>query len=169
MLSLRFTGLLSTDSWTTTELSKSHYDWRSVSQSVLHDQIFITVWELRSCFWVAPSLTRGRVCLLYMLLVLASANFLGSESLGTHDYILLSQIWGFPFRRLLRLARSWWKIRFRLHTGSTPSHSHIATDGQSVNFGVEPHLGLTTRYFFTVWQLRSYILASVVLRYHPFC
>jgi hypothetical protein len=30
-----------------------------------------------------PSLTRGRVCLLYMLLALASAVFLGSESLGT--------------------------------------------------------------------------------------
>jgi hypothetical protein len=38
----------------------------------------------------APSLTRGRVCLLYMLLVLASVVFLGSESLGTHDHILLS-------------------------------------------------------------------------------
>jgi hypothetical protein len=39
----------------------------------------------------APSLRRGRVYLLYMLLVLASAVFLGSESLGTRDSILLSQ------------------------------------------------------------------------------
>jgi hypothetical protein len=39
-----------------------------------------------------PSLTRARVCLLYMLLALASAVFLGSESLGTRDHILLSQI-----------------------------------------------------------------------------
>jgi hypothetical protein len=44
-------------------------------------------------FCGAPSLTRGRVCLLYTLLVLASAVFLGSESLGTRDRILLSQIW----------------------------------------------------------------------------
>jgi hypothetical protein len=44
------------------------------------------------CFFVAPSLTRGRVCLLYMLLALASAVFLGSESLWTRDHILLSQI-----------------------------------------------------------------------------
>jgi hypothetical protein len=29
-----------------------------------HDQIFITVCQLRSCFWGTPSLTRGRVCLL---------------------------------------------------------------------------------------------------------
>jgi hypothetical protein len=39
-----------------------------------------------------PSLTRGRICLLYMLLAPASAVFLGSESLGTRDHILLSQI-----------------------------------------------------------------------------
>jgi hypothetical protein len=57
----------------------------------------------------APSLTRGRVCLLYMLLALASVVFLGSESLGTPDHILLSQIWDFPFRRLLRLAGSRWR------------------------------------------------------------
>jgi hypothetical protein len=75
-----------------------------------HDQIFFfTVWHLRSCFCGAPSLTRGRVCLLYMLLAFASAVFLGSESLGTRDYILLSPTRDFPFRRLLRLAGSRWK------------------------------------------------------------
>jgi hypothetical protein len=36
--------------------------------------------------------------------------FLGSDSLGTRDYILLSQIWDFHFRRLLRLAGSRWSI-----------------------------------------------------------
>jgi hypothetical protein len=41
--------------------------------SAAHDQIFISPWHLRSCFCGAPSLTRGRVCLLYMLLALASA------------------------------------------------------------------------------------------------
>jgi hypothetical protein len=55
-------------------LSLSHIatDGRSVSQSVglgfeptsgAHDQIFITVWQLQSCYSGAPSLTRGRVCL----------------------------------------------------------------------------------------------------------
>jgi hypothetical protein len=39
-----------------------------------HDQIFITVWQLWSCFCGAPSLTRGQVCLFYMLLALASAG-----------------------------------------------------------------------------------------------
>jgi hypothetical protein len=49
------------------------------------------------------------VCLLYMLLKLASAVFLGSESLATRDHILLPQIWDFPFPRLLRLAGSRWR------------------------------------------------------------
>jgi hypothetical protein len=57
-----------------------------------HDQIYITIRQLRSCFCGAPSLTREQVCLLYMLLALASAVFLGSEFLGIRDRILLSQI-----------------------------------------------------------------------------
>jgi hypothetical protein len=64
------------------------------------------IWQLRSCFCGAPTLTRGRVCLLYMLLALASAVFLGSVSLGTRDHMLLSQIWDFPSRRLWRVQRT---------------------------------------------------------------
>jgi hypothetical protein len=75
-----------------------------------YDQIFITCMTITVFFsCVTPSLTRGRVWLLYMLLALASAIFLWSESLGTRDHILLSQIWDFPFRRLLRLAGSRWR------------------------------------------------------------
>jgi hypothetical protein len=74
-----------------------------------YDQIFIIVWQLRVCCFGAPSLTRGRVCRLQLLLALASAVFLGSESLGTRDHILLFQIRDFPFRRLLRLAGSRWR------------------------------------------------------------
>jgi hypothetical protein len=107
-------------SWISSQVkSKLHCDLQSVSQSVsmswcrapsgAHDQIFITVWQLRSCSWGVPSLTRGRVCVLYMLLALASAVFLGSESLGTRGNILLSQIWDFPFCRPLRLAGSRWR------------------------------------------------------------
>jgi hypothetical protein len=49
-----------------------------------YDQIFIAVrnteyvWQLSSWFRWAPFLTRGRVCPLYVPLVLASAVFLGS-------------------------------------------------------------------------------------------
>jgi hypothetical protein len=42
--------------------------------------------------YVTSSLTRGQVCRLQLLLVLASAVILRSESRGTHDHILLSQI-----------------------------------------------------------------------------
>jgi hypothetical protein len=60
--------------------------------------------DLGRSFW-----TRGRVCCLQLLLILASAVILGSESLGTRNHILLSQIWDFPFRPLLRLAGIWWR------------------------------------------------------------
>jgi hypothetical protein len=88
---------------------------RSVCPGIKHpsgayDQIFITFWQLRFCFCGASSLTRWRVCLLYMLLALASAVLLGSESLCARDHILLSHIWDFPFRRLLRLAGSRWRF-----------------------------------------------------------
>jgi hypothetical protein len=52
-------------------------------------------------FCGAHSLTRGRVWLLYMLLALASAVFLGSKSLGTRDHILLSVIVVFSLYSLL--------------------------------------------------------------------
>jgi hypothetical protein len=84
-----------------------------------HDQIFISIWQLRYCFCREPSLTIERVCLLYMLLALASAVFLGSESFGSHDYILLSQNWDFPFRRLLRHAGSRWRY------STPPPHGYL--------------------------------------------
>jgi hypothetical protein len=55
-----------------------------------YDQIFIIVWQLRGCWFGAPSLTRGRVCCLQLLLVLASAVILGSESRGIREHIWLS-------------------------------------------------------------------------------
>jgi hypothetical protein len=57
----------------------------------------------------ALSLTRGCVCRLQLLLVLASAVILESESHGTREHLLLSQIRDFPFRRLLRLAGLSWR------------------------------------------------------------
>jgi hypothetical protein len=92
-----------------------------------HDQIFITVWQLQSWFCGAPSLMRGRVCLLYMLLGLPNAVFLASESLGTRDHILLSQIWDFPFHRLLRLT---WLLSslYNLGTDHTERIPPLLTD-----------------------------------------
>jgi hypothetical protein len=114
---------------------------RSVGLGVKHpsgayDQIFISVRQLQVCWCRALSLTRDRVCRLHLLLVLASAVILGSESRGTRDHILLSQIRDspnlegqvpvfisprnrvarlyphalvFPFRRILRLAGIRWR------------------------------------------------------------
>jgi hypothetical protein len=79
--------------------SKLCYDRRSVGQSVLVSSThlgpttrFLLVRQLRVCWCGAPSLTRERVCRLQLLLVLASAVILGSESRRTRDHILLSQI-----------------------------------------------------------------------------
>jgi hypothetical protein len=44
-----------------------------------------------------------------LLLALASADIFGSDSHGTRDHNLLSQIRDFPFRRLLRLAGLRWR------------------------------------------------------------
>jgi hypothetical protein len=51
--------------------------------------------ELRVRYFVAHSLTRGRVCNLLLLLVLAAVP-LGSESRGTQDHILLSELLRLP-------------------------------------------------------------------------
>jgi hypothetical protein len=73
------------------------------------DQIFITIIQLLVCWCGVISLTRGRICRLQLLLVLASADNVGSDSRGTHDHNLLSQIRDFPFRRLLRLTGLRWR------------------------------------------------------------
>jgi hypothetical protein len=61
-----------------------------------HDKIFITVRLLRVSWYGAPSMTRGRVCSLQLLMSLASTVILGYESRGAHDRILLSKIWDSP-------------------------------------------------------------------------
>jgi hypothetical protein len=87
---------------------------RPVSLRIKHPpgayyQIFINVRQLRVCWYGALSLTRGRVCRLQLPLVLACAVILGSESRGTRDHILLSQIRDFFFCCLLLLARLRWR------------------------------------------------------------
>jgi hypothetical protein len=101
-----FTSLLLATVSQLTKLSLSHILRPTVSRPVYfginHDQICITVRQL-------SSLTRGRVCRFQLLLLLASAVIFGSDSHGTRDHILLSQIGDFSFRRLLRLAGLRWR------------------------------------------------------------
>jgi hypothetical protein len=61
-----------------------------------YDQIFITVRQLRVCWCGALSLMRGWVCRLQLLLALASAITLGSESRRTREHFTVSDS-RFPF------------------------------------------------------------------------
>jgi hypothetical protein len=90
-----------TNSLTTTEAeSELLYDWRfSANQFVLAiSPLRITtgnfIFQLNTCGYspnVTSSLMMGWICSLQLLLVLASAVILRSESDGTHDHILLSE------------------------------------------------------------------------------
>jgi hypothetical protein len=88
-----------------------------------YDPTFITVRQFRVCWCGAPWLTRGRVCRLQFLLVFSSVVILGSESHGTRDRNLLSQIRDFPFRRHPRLAGLRWRY-------STPPPHRIFSQSQ---------------------------------------
>jgi hypothetical protein len=61
-----------------------------------HDKYFFQLNICCSSPYVTSSLMRGWVCRLQLLLAVASAVILGSDSRRTHDQILLSQIWGSP-------------------------------------------------------------------------
>jgi hypothetical protein len=85
---------------------KLYYDRQSVSQSVSRSVCdprpisllsFIIFIQLRVFLYGTPSLTIDRVCSFQLLLGLASAVLIGSESRRTHDYI--------PLSRLLRLPQ----------------------------------------------------------------
>jgi hypothetical protein len=114
-----------------------------------YDQIFITVRQLWVRWCGAPSLTRGWFCRLQLLLAHARAAILGSESRGSRDKILLSQIRDSPFRRLLWLVVSRWRYSTPPPRGCFPpfdtyksfsflntqsqSQSYVTTDGQSAS------------------------------------
>jgi hypothetical protein len=84
---------------------------------------------------------RGRVCDLLLLLVLASAVLLGSESRGTQDHILLSQF--------LRLPQPGGQGR-RIYILQEQSQSHIMTDSQSASL---------SWYQAPIWDLRPIFLS----------
>jgi hypothetical protein len=96
------------ESHVTTDSQPASLSWNKAPIWGL-DQIFIIVWQLWVCWFGAPSKTRGRFCRLQLQLALASAVIFWSESRRTRGHILLSQIWDFPFRHLLRLAGSRWR------------------------------------------------------------
>jgi hypothetical protein len=98
----------SCESYITTDDQWASLSWNK-APIWAYDQIFITLRHLQFC-WCGGglSLTRGQVCRLQLLLVLASVVILVSESHGTCNHILLSQFRDFLFRHLLRLAGLRW-------------------------------------------------------------
>jgi hypothetical protein len=128
---------------------------RPVSLGIKHpsgayDQIFITVGQLRVCWYGSLSLRRGCVCRLQLLLVLASEVILGSESRGTRDHNLLFQIWYFPFCCLLRLAG----LRWRYSTPPPLGFHHASRSTTLVINSHEPN---------TEHSIQQYMHSSVVI------
>jgi hypothetical protein len=88
----------------------------------------IFIFQLNTCGYmpyVTSCLTRGWVCRLQLLLVLASAVILRSESRGPHDHILLSQIRDFP------------NLEGQTHVFINPRHrvARLYAPGTGVPFG----------------------------------
>jgi hypothetical protein len=137
--------------------SESLYNWRyrqsvRLGAKLLETQGQIFFSELNTCGhspYVTSSLTRGWVCCFQLLLVLASAFILRSESSRTDDHILLFRIRDFPNLEARFLYLYPPEIGWPTYTPDIEfpfrrflSQIHIATDRQSINLGVEPHLRL---------------------------
>jgi hypothetical protein len=90
--------------------SRSHSNLKTDSQSAslsccpatirARDKFFflfeIFLRQLRVCYFVTPSLTRGRVCNLLLLLDLDSSVPLGPESRGSQGHIFCANFWDSP-------------------------------------------------------------------------
>jgi hypothetical protein len=108
----------------TTEGQSASLSWYKAPIQGLRPDFFFRseyVWQLRSWFRGAPSLTRGRVCLLYVPLALASAVFLVPSPLG-----LATVFYCLRFETSLFVASYDSQghcegIRPRLHTGVSPA------------------------------------------------
>jgi hypothetical protein len=127
-----------------------------------YDQISITVIHLRVCWCGALSLSRGRVCRLQLLLVLANAVFFRSESRGTLDHILLSHIRDFPFRHLLRLAGLRWRCSTPLHKGHIAPLLKLSANCVGVTASNGSILLFTSALFLTPVQFPWYLLYPIV-------
>jgi hypothetical protein len=113
-----------------------------------------------------------RICRLQLLLVFASAVILGTESCGTHDHILLSQIRESPnledqvpvfISPRNRVTQLYPQVLGSLFVASYDLHgygvtelslSYITTDGQSASLVIKHPSGAYDQIFITVRQFR---------------
>jgi hypothetical protein len=137
-------------SYLTADSQSASLSWCQATITVRDQFLFlleILFIQLRVCYFVASSLTRRQVCNLLLLLGLASAVPLWSESRWTQDHISMSQFLrltqpgglgprtyvpqeqsgpvippgtGFPFNRLLRLAGLRWRY------SNPPAHGIVS-------------------------------------------
>jgi hypothetical protein len=97
-------------------------------------QILIIVWQLRVCWFGVPSLTRGRVCCLQLLLALASAVIFGSESSRTRGHIFLSQIRDFKRHSLTPISlRHGPRRKHSLYCWNVFIEHYVATDAARIH------------------------------------
>jgi hypothetical protein len=94
-----------------------------------------------------------------MLLALASAVFLWSESLGTRDHTLLSLIGDFFFRRLIRLAGSRW----RCSTPPPHGYNSVTAFTSLISTLHRPH-GKNRLYCWWYHRLRESVFTEPFLR-----
>jgi hypothetical protein len=105
----------------------------------LKTRSFVTVGQLRVCLCGAPFLTRGLLCHLQLLLVLASAVILVSESCGTHNHILLR----FETSPTSRIKSPYLSLRNRvaqLYPQALGSISVASYDSQGYGGGIRTRL-----------------------------
>jgi hypothetical protein len=97
------------ESYVTTNGQSASLSWNEAPIWGLRPDFYYCQTVAGLLMWGALSDVRTGLSFIIAAGPLASAVILGSESHGTHDHILLSQIQDFPFRRLLRLAGLRWR------------------------------------------------------------
>jgi hypothetical protein len=135
------------------------HDWRFTTNqfvmatSPLRPTTRKFIFQLNTCgysTYVTSSLTKGWICLLQLLLDLASAVILRSESRGTHDHILLSQIRDFPnLEGRVPVFMSLRNRVARLYPQAVGSLFIASRDSQGYGGGIRPRLH--TRFFYYWW------------------
>jgi hypothetical protein len=127
--------------------SKLIYDRRSVGQSVLvsgahlgpaTNSLFslkFSLKQFRVCYFVAPSLTRGRICNLLLLLVLASAVPRDSRPYFIVPILDTPPTWRARSPYLYPPGTGWasYTPGHWVYINQSQSQSHIMTDSQSAS------------------------------------